>query len=121
MLESQEPNPAHCNRQQLGQLVDGLQVHWDGREARAQRHAVSEHYSTTRRLGQASGPLDSEGLIIGQPESSGCPPLNRRMSFADCAATGVWWCGTADQSLLEADVVYKPDSSLGGVLCCKDF
>jgi len=58
---------------------------------------------------------------IGQPESSGCPPLNRRMSFADCAATGVWWCGTADQSLLEADVVYKPDSSLGGVLCCKDF
>jgi hypothetical protein len=42
------------------------------------------------------------------------------MSFADCVATGVWQCGTADDSLREAEVVSKPDPSLGGVLCCKD-
>jgi hypothetical protein len=42
------------------------------------------------------------------------------MSFADCAATGVWQCGKVDDSLREAEVVTKIDSSLGGVLCCKD-
>jgi hypothetical protein len=57
---------------------------------------------------------------IGQPESGGCPPLDRRMSFADCAATDVWQCGTADDSLREAEVVTKFSSSKGGVLCCKD-
>jgi hypothetical protein len=57
---------------------------------------------------------------IGQPESAGCPPLNRRMNFADCAATGVWQCGTVDDSLREAEVVTKFGSSLGGVLCCKN-
>jgi len=57
---------------------------------------------------------------IGQSESPGCPPLTRRMGFADCAATGVWQCGTANDSLREADVVTKSGSSLGGVLCCKD-
>ena len=58
---------------------------------------------------------------IGQPESSGCPPLDLRMGFADCAATaGVWVCGTAADSLTEARVVTKPDSALGGVLCCRD-
>ncbi|MEP7343746.1 MAG: hypothetical protein ABI877_00705 [Gemmatimonadaceae bacterium] len=55
------------NRQRLAQLVDGLQVHWDGREARALRSAVRDRYSSTQRLAQASGPLDSEGLIVGQP------------------------------------------------------
>jgi hypothetical protein len=60
-------------------------------------------------------------VSIGQSESSECPPLTRRMSFADCAATGVWQCGTtADDSLREAEVVTKPGPSLGGVLCCKD-
>jgi len=57
---------------------------------------------------------------IGQPESGDCAPLNRRMDFADCMATGVWQCGTAQESLDEANVVTKPGSSLGGVLCCKD-
>ena len=58
--------------------------------------------------------------LIGQPESGGCPPLDLRMSFADCAATaGVWDCGPAADSLVEAAVVVKLDSSLGGVLCCK--
>lgn len=60
-------------------------------------------------------------MHIGQPESGGCPPLNRRLGFSDCAATaGVWECGTAADSLSEATVVTKPDPSLGGVLCCKD-
>jgi hypothetical protein len=58
------------NRQRLAQLVDGLQVHWDGREARALRSRVRDRYSSIDRLRQASGPLDSEGLLIGQPGGS---------------------------------------------------
>jgi hypothetical protein len=43
------------------------------------------------------------------------------MNFSDCTATtGVWQCGTPENSLREADVVTKSGSSLGGVLCCKD-
>ena len=57
------------NRQRLAQLVDGLQVHWDGREADDLRNSVRDRYSSTQRLTQASGPLDSEGLLIGQPNS----------------------------------------------------
>jgi hypothetical protein len=68
----------------------------------------------------ATNDLHGCGSVIGQSESGGCPPLNRRMSFADCAATGVWQCGKVDDSLREAEVVTKIDSSLGGVLCCKD-
>ena len=58
---------------------------------------------------------------LGQPESSACSPLTRRMGFADCASTnGVWSCGTSAESLDEADAVIKLKSELGGVLCCKD-
>jgi hypothetical protein len=57
---------------------------------------------------------------LGQPESAACQPLERRMGFADCAATGVWSCGTADDHLREAGIVTKRDSRLGGVLCCRD-
>jgi hypothetical protein len=42
------------------------------------------------------------------------------MNFSDCIASVVWQCGTADDSLREADMVTKSGSSLGGVLCCKD-
>jgi hypothetical protein len=59
-------------------------------------------------------------MSIGQPESAGCPPLTRRMGFADCTATGVWQCGSEEESLDEAEVVTKLNSSKGGVLCCKD-
>jgi hypothetical protein len=59
-------------------------------------------------------------MSIGQPESEWCPPLTRRMGFADCDATHVWQCGTEDENLSEAAVVTKPDPSMGGVLCCKD-
>ena len=57
------------NRQRLAQLVDGLQVHWDGREASKLRAAVRDRYGSTNRIGQASGPLDSEGLLA-QPAGS---------------------------------------------------
>jgi hypothetical protein len=57
---------------------------------------------------------------VGQSEGSACEPLERRMGFADCAATGVWACGTADDHLREAAVVTKSDSRLGGALCCRD-
>jgi hypothetical protein len=42
------------------------------------------------------------------------------MGFADCEATDVWQCGSVGDSLDEAELVTKLDSSLGGVLCCKD-
>jgi hypothetical protein len=58
--------------------------------------------------------------FLGQPEDNGCYPLERRLGFADCAATGVWSCGTADDHLREAVLVTKRDSSLGGALCCRD-
>ena len=57
------------NRQRLAQLVDGLQVHWDGREASKLRAAVRDRYGSINRIGQAAGPLDSEGLLA-QPASS---------------------------------------------------
>jgi hypothetical protein len=60
------------------------------------------------------------GGFLGQSEDPGCYPLERRMGFADCAATGVWSCGTADDHLSEAAHVTKSDSSLGGALCCRD-
>jgi hypothetical protein len=58
------------NRQRLTELVDGLQMHWDGPEAPALRSAVRDRYTSTERLTQGSGPLDSEGLLIWQPNAS---------------------------------------------------
>ena len=58
------------NRQRLGQLVDGLQVHWDGKEARALRSAVRDRYASLNRLGQPAAPLDSEGLLTAQPDKA---------------------------------------------------
>jgi hypothetical protein len=61
------------NRQLLAQLVEGLQVHWDGNEGRALRKAVSDRYAraaASERVGQASGPLDSEGLLTASPNLS---------------------------------------------------
>lgn len=58
---------------------------------------------------------------LGQPESDGCPPLTRRMGFADCMATkGIWSCGSDHESLEEAAKVTKTKPALGGVLCCRD-
>jgi hypothetical protein len=57
------------NRELLSDLVDGLQVHWNGNEARGLRNAVRDRYSSASRIGEASGPLDAEGLLA-QPGSS---------------------------------------------------
>jgi hypothetical protein len=56
------------NREVLARLVNGLQMHWDGRNARRMRNFVSGQYSSIAKLAQASGPLDPEGLLVGMPE-----------------------------------------------------
>ena len=60
----------HGNRQRLADLVEGLEVHWNGREAPSLRNQVRDRYASTARLAQASGPLDSEGLLKAQPDRS---------------------------------------------------
>jgi hypothetical protein len=89
-------------------------------------------------------PNDLHGCgTLGQTESETCAPLSRRMTFADCLATdGDWYCGDVcegqpdggvtchardkiallptDESLMEALVVTKSTSTMGGVLCCED-
>jgi hypothetical protein len=58
---------------------------------------------------------------LGQAESDGCAPLSRRLGFADCLTTdGVWSCGGVADSTREAAVVTKTQTTLGGVLCCRD-
>lgn len=58
---------------------------------------------------------------FGQPETPACEPLDRRLGFADCQATsGSWECGTFQLHLMEARLVTKRDSQLGGALCCRD-
>jgi hypothetical protein len=57
---------------------------------------------------------------LGQSESAGCDPLNRRMSFYECQSSGVWSCGDASDHLAEATLVSKSDPALGGALCCRD-
>lgn len=66
-LSSSDDRPR--NRQLLAQLVDGLQVHWDGREAVRLRAAVRDRYGSINRIGQAAGPLDAEGLLAQPPGS----------------------------------------------------
>jgi len=69
-----------ANRQRLGALVDGLQVHWDGRLANELRTAVRNLYARQFLAAQhrPSGPLDGEGLITGQPKSAA---LNHAMAL----------------------------------------
>ena len=58
---------------------------------------------------------------IGQAESEGCYPLDRRLDFTDCLASrGAWACGGAAQHDKEVVNVFKPTADLGGVLCCRD-
>ena len=58
---------------------------------------------------------------FGQPESAACDPLNRRLTFAECQASqGIWSCGGPGEHLIEAALVSKSASPLGGVLCCRD-
>jgi hypothetical protein len=68
----------------------------------------------------SSNDLHGCGRELGPGENTGCSPLVMRMSFVDCARSGVWSCGTADDHLGEANVVVKNGSPGGGVLCCRD-
>jgi hypothetical protein len=49
-----------------------------------------------------------------------CAPFDRRIGFADCAATRRWRCGTIADRAREASIVTKAGWEEGGVLCCKD-
>lgn len=51
------------NRARLSGMVDGLQVHWDGRIAPRLRAQVRDLYGSTGRLQNAAGSLDREGLL----------------------------------------------------------
>ncbi|HEY0369015.1 MAG TPA: hypothetical protein VGC85_05420, partial [Chthoniobacterales bacterium] len=55
------------NRARLRGMVNGLQVHWDGREARRLRAQVRDMYGSPGRLREAAGPLDGEGLLATTP------------------------------------------------------
>jgi hypothetical protein len=58
---------------------------------------------------------------IGHAEGNGCYPLDRRLEFSDCLATkGAWACGGAATHDQEVKLVVKPNTELGGVLCCRD-
>ncbi len=61
------------NRSRLRDLVEGLEVHWNGANANRWRAAVrSMNRSPDGALAQQAlnGPLDREGLIVGQPDAA---------------------------------------------------
>ena len=58
------------NRDRLSQLVSGLQVHWDGRDARKMRQAVGLRFDRTQPRSHGSATLDGEGLLVGQPSAA---------------------------------------------------
>ena len=59
---------------------------------------------------------------FGEATHPTCAPLDRRLSFADCAATGgLWSCGDSTAHLQETDNAQKPGPALGGALCCRDL
>jgi hypothetical protein len=57
---------------------------------------------------------------LGMPESAGCQPLDRRLSFVECGRSLAWSCGDDQSHLDEANLVVKSSSAQGGVLCCRD-
>ncbi|GAB4429679.1 MAG: hypothetical protein Kow0031_10270 [Anaerolineae bacterium] len=59
------------NRNRLANLVDGLDVHWNGDRAKKWREVVrqmnrSPRYAVAQQA--LSGPLDSEGLFVSRPD-----------------------------------------------------
>ncbi len=58
---------------------------------------------------------------LGAPAHASCAPLDRRLGFADCLATGgLWNCGDAPAHLEEVAWVSKAGPGGGGALCCRD-
>ncbi len=61
------------NRSRLHDLIEGMEVNWNGREAKSWREAVRIRKGSKNSIAlqQAlSGPLDQEGLIIAQPDAT---------------------------------------------------
>jgi hypothetical protein len=57
---------------------------------------------------------------LGQPEASGCQPLDRRLTFVECFRSLAWSCGDETGHLDEGNRVTKPGAGQGGALCCRD-
>jgi hypothetical protein len=55
------------NRTALRNLVNGLDVHWNGDRGKEWRQMVRRMYSTNDSTRALNGPLDSEGLIVAAP------------------------------------------------------
>ena len=65
------PTDEGGNRRVLRDLLDGLDVNWNGREAPGWRAAVRLTKDSARRAAaqeSLSGPLDGEGLIVAKPD-----------------------------------------------------
>ncbi len=61
--EGHSRGPAITNRQRLGAILNGLDVHWNRANAKRWR-AIARHRSLSANTARAlNGPLDSEGLI----------------------------------------------------------
>jgi hypothetical protein len=57
---------------------------------------------------------------LGQPETSGCQPLDRRLTFLECGQSLAWSCGDENGHLDEGNRVKKTTAAQGGALCCRD-
>ncbi|MEA2355882.1 MAG: hypothetical protein QOD61_2011 [Solirubrobacteraceae bacterium] len=71
------------NRAILRRLVDGLEVHWNGVEARRWREVVRLRAGTSDRAGSVaglSGPLDGEGLFAATPDRASLQGVAVRFS-----------------------------------------
>ncbi|MEA2299618.1 MAG: hypothetical protein QOE44_153, partial [Solirubrobacteraceae bacterium] len=71
------------NRAVLRRLVDGLEVHWNGVEARRWREVVRLRAGASDRAGSVaglSGPLDGEGLFAATPDRASLQGVAVRFS-----------------------------------------
>ena len=73
-LERDPSERRKSNRQKLTEMIDGLDVHWDGRLAPKWRAMVRIRQPTKDTLKYQntpplSGPLDSEGAIVAEPNA----------------------------------------------------
>ena len=77
------------NRQRLAQLVDGLQVHWDGRESSRLRAAVRDRYGSINRIGRSGRPARCGRIARAASEQleRGCHAVRGLSSHADA---GIW-------------------------------
>src|SRR5204863_162202 len=78
-------NQERGNRALLGDLVNGLDVHWNGDRAKSWRDAVrrmNKSISVAAAQATLTGPLDGEGLIFTEPNPAALK--NIAVPFAVC-------------------------------------